>query len=280
MDLDSYAWFIYVLTLLLTLAIFFIIILIFIKCVQTCIQTRIFCCKAQRHRRGHRRSRDRNENCSSNRQECFSAELSSESCSSCSEYEYENDDNNINNNGISSENLGRNIYLVANGYDNFAFSNEFDIYLQNENKHPPQPGNIINRKFGDLNRFNKTNLNNTKDLTTVSSSVEYRYPSLLVCNQLRLDSSSFCPYLDLNNQFVNTGVNVQNNLNTNQDLNDYNEIFSFENCLDYNQLFHDPGIRASNLENDNLSARFNIDSNELKFEIPPSYDQVIRESTV
>lgn len=50
MDMDSYAWLIYILTFLLTFSIFFIFVLIIVKCVQTCIETRIFCFRKTRTR--------------------------------------------------------------------------------------------------------------------------------------------------------------------------------------------------------------------------------------
>lgn len=158
MDLTSYAWFIYILTFLLTIAIFFIILLILIKFIQTCLQTRLFCCKVP-----HRHHRNQ----ASNRQECLSTELSSDSCSSsCSECEdYE-------------------VPVSNQGIDNFAFTNDFEI----------TPGEKINRKYDDPSRYFAKQ--SQCQIKTISSTIEYPHLVIYPC----LDTPGF--YNSSDNQSV------------------------------------------------------------------------------
>lgn len=146
MDTDDYIQFVFVLIVLLTSVIFIISILIMVKCVQICVHNRVLCCK-----RGRRRNRQSNG--ATVNFDCFSNELSSDSCSS------DNEDNEL-----SSSNSGILNYISnnqANYFDNLAYTVEEDSNKCDK----------INRKYQDRSRF----LNSSK-----SNSVENKSSNIVL----------------------------------------------------------------------------------------------------
>jgi hypothetical protein len=157
MEIFGYAWFIYVLTILLLISIFFIIVLILVKCVQTIIHARIFCCKkkTKRHRpdcsRQRRRSQQNNVTISS------LSTSSSCSCSYISTSSSSSDDSDSECCQNNRHNSNNNRTRVWNAYDNIGFSTScepnLDLNMNTNNN------NVINRKYDDKNRYTNVNLN-------------------------------------------------------------------------------------------------------------------------
>lgn len=177
MDTNDYIQFVFVLIVLLISIIFIILILIIVKCVQICVHSRILCCKRSRRR-------NRQSNGAAGSFDCFSNELSSDSCSSS------NEDNEFS--SSNSEILNYISNNRTNHFDNLAYSFEVDSSKCDK----------INRKYHDRSRFfNSNKLNGTEN---INSNIILNPSSLF--SYLDANSTTFKDYSYLKNQQGNENL--------------------------------------------------------------------------
>ena len=290
MEIYGYAWFIYVLTILLLISIFFIIVLILVKCVQTIIHARIFCCKKQnqRHRPDcsrQRRRREQNNNQLNNNVTIDSLSTSSScSCSYISTSASSSDDSDSEccrrGNPINND-MNRN--RVWNAYDNIGFSTSYepnlDLNLNNKNK------NVINRKYDDLNRFINVNVNSKhKPKVIIKKTGDQAY------HQISIIPANNCSYMAITKK---NNIKSSINTNANNQISDFihsysisagpinsplsissspNRSYSINTCSYITNKYQN-NIKASNLRNFFKNKSFN--ENKIYDDVNNLFDPII-----
>jgi hypothetical protein len=316
-ELNDYSWFVYALTLLLTLSICFIIILVIVKCAETCYETQLFCCKQkqqqpqqQQQQRRHHRQRRRTPNDQSAQANPGNSR-STQSLSNSANF----DDNVSTSSSSSTSSLDESvtqparqiqqtdsilsldhssIVLIPNlFYNNMAFDDS--------DEHHPQTVSVdtanrskANRKWGVRDRFAQAYLKSTistpislqidrnarlsvtsaqtNHISTVSGHVECFHPQsnsqtpTIIAIDLNKTKLKYCasqpvvPCLGLSNAgfLVNRGFLIAG------------EPASDEAGLNSSKM-------DASLETTGDAANSSL---RLEDEIPPSYEQIVKESIV
>jgi hypothetical protein len=284
MALESYAWFIYILTFLLTFAIICIAFLIIYKCIQTCKEMRILCCKKMRRRRRHRREANANgENTRNERRLSLSSTSSftssdssdMESTSSCSEDSsvYQLADTHTITGDHSSILLERGVAVGGEGFVNDGYNaNPNEIRFSKKLKK-----NVINRKYDDASRYEKkmsernVNAISSKHIDSQSYQINHllnRITSNRNLNKTGQTSSMTCQLA------VNTLLETALNL---PQVSGHSKLDGDVSFLSHPTMF-DINVDDDDEEREEEEASFKF---EIDNEIPPPYEQIVnRESTV
>ena len=282
MEVQTYASFVHILTLLLTSAIFLVIVLIMVKCIQSCaIKRGSWCNKRRRQACGTETGNDTTSN------------ISSDWCSSSSE----SDTDSFNQCELNSINNQSAQYLNSafynSGYEaDFDGLNEIQIIDEQNNKKEAnfqKRNSIINRKYDDLSRFKRIQTpirkSNRSSLCTVSSSVDNKRPSTSYILSI-LNNTSNQTVSEAVNKLTQLSINniAKEKLNFNLTEQENNNAFELSinsnfNDISNNRLSICSNIsKKSNINFDQEFDRLSIKADSEHDEIPPSYDQVVIDS--
>ena len=253
-DMENYAWFIYILTFLLTFAIIFIAFLIVLKCIQTCTEMRILCCKKLRRRR--------RANVHNPTERSLSESCSASFNSSSSSFSDDFSDNNRVNGDHSS-------IIIERGHENSCFDQIYDESQQIQSSKKLKKKSVINRKYDDTRRYEKTNHNDLLKIKSISNKdIDFQSYNLddLFNRISTYDISHFkTGQLPINSAIIdlsNLNYEINNGHLNNEESEDAVSFSSRKLC--------------NNNLNDRLSPKLDMEN-----EIPPSYDQIVnKESTV
>lgn len=263
--MESYAWFIYILTFMLTFAIIFIAFLILYKCIQTCKEMRILCCKKIRRRR--RQRRDGTTENGNERRLSLSSTSSFNSSDSISSIDssYSSEDSSVYQITDAHTICGdHSSILMERGCINDGYNdNTNEMRLSRKIKK-----HLINRKYDDTRRYKKTTSQHNLSLISNKNIDSQSYNQIL--NNLSTHTSQ--------NKTGQTSMTFQLSVNTLLDTTSSINQAQTSNANGDGEVSFLSHATFFDMNAATDAVSFKI---ETDYEIPPPYEQIVnRESTV